>query len=166
MFYGEKLPLTILISAFIIFAICGLVTVLKTTHSGIKMDMYLCVSDVPSAYYYNDSAYTTKEFYPREYIYDKNSNVNDICSYKRRDFKGVLTPLKYEKCKNIYNNTTKAKYNNNECKVLGKESYITDDMECSVFYVWGSKKLVSVSCEGSSFEQRTEAIKKIQKKYK
>lgn len=166
MFYNEKLPLIAVISAFIIFAVCGLVTVLKTTHGGIKMDKYLCVSDVPAAYFYKDDTYTTKEFYPREYIYDKNSNVNDVCSYKRRDFSGKLTLNRYEKCQDIYNNTTKTKYKNNECKVLGKDSYITDDMECSVLYVWDTKKLVSISCEGSTKEKRKEIIQKMQAKFK
>ena len=166
MFYSEKLPLIIVISAFVIFAVCGLTTVLTTAHGGIKLDKYLCVSSVPAAYFYNDTVYTTKELYPREYIYDKNSDVNDICSYKRRDFFGKLTPDKYEKCKNIYNNTTKAKYHNNECKVLGKESYATDDMECNVLYVWNSKTLVSVSCEGATAEKRQEAMSNLQKKFK
>ncbi len=166
MFYSEKLPLIVVISAFIIFAVCGLVTVLTTTHGGIKMDKYLCVSSIPSAYFYNDGSYTSKELYPREYIYDKNLKTEDICSYKKRDFNGELTLDKYNECKKIYAQQTKQKFANNECKTIGKEIYTYDNMECTALYVWGKKTLVSVSCEGSTPEKRKEAILKIQKKFK
>ncbi len=166
MFYSEKLPLVVVISAFLIFAISGLVTVLKTTHSGIKLDKYLCVSSIPAAYFYNDTGYTTKELYPREYIYDKNLSAREVCSYKKRDFDGKSTPEKYDECRDIYNTVTKSKYKNNECKVLGKEIYEKDKVGCTVLYVWNTKALVSVSCEAPTQELRKESIQELEKKYK
>lgn len=166
MFYGEKLPLIVVISAFLIFAISGLITVLSTTRGGIKMDKYLCELSIPSAYFYNDGSFTSKELYPREYIYDKNNKSTEICAYKKRDFEGNLTLNNYNECQNTYTQKTRAAYEAKECKTIGKKIYTTDNMECSALYVWGQNNLVSVSCEGGTIGQRKAAIQKIQSKYK
>ena len=166
MFDYRKLPLIIIITGVVIFAFSGLFTVLNVTNSGIKMKMYLCEPEIQSAFFYNDSAVSIVDYYPKEYLYNPKSNVNDICAYKKRDFKGNLTTEKYEQCKQIYSNVTKRMYASGKCKQVGKEIFENNTTNCEALYIWRNKKLISIKCEGGTNSEREAAIKKIKQKYK
>lgn len=166
MFDYRKLPFIILVVGVVLFAFSGLLTVLNVTNSGIKMDMYLCEPEINSAYIKQGYTETIVDYYPREYIYDKSQNVNDICLYKQNDLQGELTLGKYENCRKTYLNETTSRYQKGECKQIGKEILKNNISDCEVFYIWGSKKLVRVSCVGGTKIQREQQIKQIKDQYK
>lgn len=166
MFDYRKLPFIILVVGVVLFAFSGLFTVLKVTNSGIKMDMYLCEPSISSGYFYDDYTATSVYYYPREYIYDKTADVKDICSYKRKDFYGNLTPDKFDTCRKTYVTTTKKRYSDGECKQIGKEILVNKNTDCEVYYLWGTKNIVNIKCVGGTPEQRKTDILKIKDKYK
>ncbi len=166
MFDYRKLPLIIIITGLILFASSGLLTVLNISNKGIKMEMYLCEPEIQSAFFYNDTTVSIVDYYAKEYLYNPKSNVSEICAYKRRDFNGNLTPEKYEQCKKTYTNETTKRQNKGQCKQVGKEIIENNITKCETLYIWKTKKLISIKCEGGTKEQRASAIKQIKLKHR
>lgn len=162
MFRSENLPVTILGIAFLLFALIGFGFILSVSKSGIKMDAYVCKPLETKVTIREDYAGTTQNFYPDENIYSKNYDAENVCEYQMFDAKYNRTPLKYQSCINVFNNS-KERFNQGECQMLGKEIINKPNIQCEYLYVWKTKEPVKMSCEGGTKEERHNLIKEYAK---